>query len=288
MHEPVMVQEVLTLLAVQPGGIYMDGTLGGGGHARAILERLAGQGLLLGIDRDSAALAQAACALAAWPAQCRLAQGNFNELDRLAAAHNIQTLDGLLLDLGMSSLQLDAPARGFSFHHAGPLDMRMDRAQPLTAAAWLAAATEREIAQQLRKMGDEPDARRIARAIVRERAREPLLTTQQLADLVLGVKRGRRGKIHPATRTFQALRMIVNRELECLEEGLLKGWRLLRPGGRLAVLAYHSLEDRIVKHFARQHIGRWESLPAGGRRWLGQEPAARWLTPKPLTPSAAE
>ncbi len=283
-----MTREVLELLAVRPGGSYLDGTLGMGGHARAILERMDGLGWLLGMDCDPEALVKAEGALAAWRTQCRLAQGNFCGLPDQAAAWGVAEVDGILLDLGMSSAQVDDPERGFSFQHDGPLDMRLDRTRPGTAAELLAGMEERELAEQLRQWGEEPAARRIARAIVQDRGRRPFATTRQLAELVVRIKGGRRGKIHPATRTFQALRIMVNCELECLEQGLRGGLSLLKPGGRLAVLAYHSLEDRVVKNVVREHIGRWESLPAGGQRRVGSRPAVRWVTPKPLVPGAAE
>ncbi len=288
MHVPVMVSEVLDLLAVRPGGTYLDGTLGMGGHARAILERMGGSGCLLGMDRDAQALAQATPALAAWQGQCRLAQENFHNMNAQMARWGVAGLDGILLDLGMSSLQVDSPGRGFSFSHDGPLDMRMDRTQSLTAAGILQSLPEQELAEQLWQMGDEPDARRIARAIVNDRGQRPWISTRQLAELVTRIKAGRRGKAHPATRVFQALRIMVNSELENLERGLEDGLTLLKPGGRLAILSYHSLEDRIVKRLVREHIGHWESLPAGGQIRVGRLPGARWVTSKPVTPACAE
>ena len=288
MHVPVMLREVLDLMAIRPGGIYLDGTLGMGGHARAILERMGGQGCLLGMDCDATALVQAELNLAAWRNQCRLARGNFCGLKDQAAAWGVLGFDGILLDLGMSSGQVDDPERGFSFQHDGPLDMRMDRTRPGTAAELLASLAERELAEQLRQWGDELDARRIARAIVNDRGRRPFVTTRQLAELVARIKGRRRGKIHPATRTFQALRIMVNHEIERLEQGLRDGLSLLKPGGRLAVLAYHSLEDRMVKNVVREHIVSWESLPAGGQRRVGLRPAVHWVTPKPVVPTEAE
>lgn len=288
MHVPVMLREALDLLKIQPGGIYLDGTLGMGGHARGILERMGGRGCLLGIDRDAEALVRAQNNLAAWRSQCRLAHGNFSGMKDQLAVWGIAALDGILLDLGMSSWQVDDAQRGFSFRHDGPLDMRMDRSSSGTAAELLATLTEPELAEQLRQWGEEPDARRIARAIVNDRGRSPFVSTRQLAELVVRIKGGRRGKIHPATRTFQALRIMVNREIECLERGLRDGCSLLKPGGRLAVLAFHSLEDRVVKNVIREHIGRWESLPAGGERRVGAWPAVRWVTSKPVVATDAE
>ncbi len=288
MHVPVMIGEVLDLLAVRPGGVYLDGTLGSGGHARAILERLDGRGQLLGMDRDDEAVARSEAALAPWRDQCRLVRGNFADMVAQAERWGVREVDGILLDLGMSSPQVDEPERGFSFSHDGPLDMRMDRRQALTAAGVLQTLTEQELAEQFRRWGDEPDARRVARAVVRERARRPWVSTRQLAELVAGVKGGRRGAAHPATRVFQALRMMVNDEIQNLERGLEAALGLLKTGGRLAVIAYHSHEDRTVKNRVREHVGRWESLPAGGRQRVGLEPAARWVTAKPVTPERGE
>ncbi|MBI2441532.1 MAG: 16S rRNA (cytosine(1402)-N(4))-methyltransferase RsmH [Lentisphaerae bacterium] len=287
MHTPVMVREVVTLLAIRPDGMYVDGTVGSGGHARAILERLGPKGFLLAIDRDEAAIAAAREALTTWSAQCRVEQGNFAELKRLAGQYGVQSVDGVLLDLGMSAMQVDQAERGFSFLKDGPLDMRMDLQQATTAAHLVNSLSEQALAKMIRSLGDEPAARRIARAIVRERQRGPLETTGRLADLLARVL-GRRRRIHPATRTFQALRLAVNRELEALAEGLEEAISLLKPGGRLAVLSYHSLEDRCVKHIAQEHIGRWISLAAGGERWEGRLPGVRWVAPKPLPPSPEE
>lgn len=282
MHTSVMVREVLDLLAVRPDGRYVDGTVGGGGHARAILERLGPQGFLLAVDRDENAIATARKALAAWPSQCRFEHGNFADMCILAQRHDFQAVDGILLDLGMSSMQVDEAERGFSFMQNGPLDMRMDLSQPTTAADLANSLDEKALAETIGFLGGEPAARRIARAIVRARLHGPIQTTGRLADLVAGIPGIRRGRIHPATRTFQALRMAVNRELESLAAGLETAIALLKPGGRLAVLSYHSLEDGCVKKIGKEHIGRWVSLPAGGERWEGTQPLARWIARKPL------
>ena len=288
MHTPVMVQEILALLAIRPDGTYVDGTVGGGGHARAVLERLGPQGFLLALDRDANAIAMAQEALAAWSLQCRFERGNFADLKPLAERHGLQAVDGVLLDLGMSSFQVDQAERGFSFMQDGPLDMRMDAYQPTTAAHLVASLGEEALAEIIRSLGDEPASRRIARAIVRERRQGAIQTTGRLADLIVRVLGARHGRIHPATRTFQALRMAVNRELESLTEGLVAAIGLLKPGGRLAVLSYHSLEDGCVKRIGKEHIGRWVSLPAGGERWEGTRPLVRWITRKPLTASPEE
>lgn len=288
MHTPVMVQEIMTLLAIRPDGMYVDGTAGAGGHARAILEQLGPRGFLLALDRDTNAIEIARTNLAAWSAQCRFEHGNFADLKSLAERHDLKAVDGVLLDLGMSSMQVDQAGRGFSFMHDGPLDMRMDLSQPTTAAQLVNSLDEAALAEIMRSLGDEPAARRIARAIVRERRQGAIQTTGRLADLVVRVLGARHGRIHPATRTFQALRMAVNRELESLTAGLEAAIGLLKPGGRLAVLSYHSLEDGCVKRIGKEHIGRWLSLPAGGERWEGTQPVMRWITRKPLTASAEE
>ncbi len=288
MHTPVMVQEIMARLAIRPDGVYVDGTVGAGGHARAILERLGSDGFLLALDRDANALATARAALAAWSAQCGFEQGNFADLKTLAGRHGLQAVDGVLLDLGMSSMQVDQAGRGFSFMQDGPLDMRMDLQQPITAAHLVNTLDEESLAGIIRSLGDEPAARRIARAIVRERQQGSIQTTGCLANLVIRVLGKRTGRIHPATRTFQALRMAVNRELESLTAGLEAAIDLLKPGGRLAVLSYHSLEDGCVKRIGKEHIGRWVSLPAGGANWEGTQPVVRWIEKKPLTATPEE
>jgi 16S rRNA (cytosine1402-N4)-methyltransferase len=207
----------------------------------------------------------------------------------VADRHGIQSVRGVLLDLGVSSPQLDRAERGFSFRHDSPLDMRMDDRQDLTAARLLAEQPPRELALLLRRYGEEPAARRIAAAVAAARAHgEPLETTTQLAELVARVKGGRRGRIHPATQTFQALRIAVNDELGALAAGLPAALDLLAPGGRLAVISFHSLEDRMVKRFMADHVGRMESLAKGGERWAGQLPRARRVTHKPVVASEQE
>jgi 16S rRNA (cytosine1402-N4)-methyltransferase len=268
-HTPVLLAETLELLDVRPGGFYVDGTLGLGGHAREILRRSAPHGRLLGLDRDAETLERARAALAPFGERVRLGHADFRELPELLAG---EQPDGILLDLGVSSLQLDSPERGFSFRHEGPLDMRLDRSHGPSAAELVNRLPERELADLIHRYGEERAARRVARAIVAARARRRLTTTLELAELVRGaVGRGRPG-LHPATRTFQALRIGVNRELEGLERALGAAARLLAPGGRLAVIAFHSLEDRQVKQAFRSLRGEGFQL----------------LTRKPLRPGLAE
>ena len=288
MHQPVLLEEVIELMGIKPGGRYIDGTVGAGGHAEAIMEIAGFGGRLLGIDRDAAALARTAERLSMWGSGCALEQGDFADMIAMAERHDLKDVDGILLDLGMSSDQVDSPERGFSFLQDGPLDMRMDFTQELTAAKLVNETEERTLADILWRLGEESASRRIAKLICSERRQSPIETTGQLADLVIRAKGGRRGKIHPATKTFQALRMAVNSEQESLEAGLEAALNLVAPRGRVAIISFHSLEDRVVKHGFARHVGKWESLPAGGRRWVGERPVARWITRKPVTASDKE
>ena len=259
-HRPVLLQEVLDGLAVRPGGIYIDGTFGRGGHAAAILDRLDAGGRLLAMDKDPEAV-RVAGERFGQDARFHMQRGTFAMLGQLAREQGITgRVSGVLLDLGVSSPQLDDPARGFSFLKDGPLDMRMDPDSGLSAAEWLAVAGEAEIVRVLQEYGEERFARRIAQAIVRERAEHPLRTTQQLAALIAAAVPTRERHKNPATRSFQALRIQVNQELQDLALALEQLVDLLEPGGRLAVISFHSLEDRMVKRFLRRE-SRGEELP---------------------------
>jgi 16S rRNA (cytosine1402-N4)-methyltransferase len=261
-HAPVLLDAALEGLRVMAEGCYLDGTFGRGGHARAILARLGDAGRLYALDRDPAAVAFARAEFAAEP-RLRVEQGSFADLSAFAQRNGIAgRVDGLLLDLGVSSPQLDDPARGFSFQADGPLDMRMDPGSGESAADWLARAPEREIATVLSDLGEERFARRIARAIVQARTSVPLRTTAELAALVARASPARDPHKHPATRTFQAIRIFVNRELEALAQCLEQSLRVLAVGARLVVISFHSLEDRIVKRFMRDRA-RGEVLPRG-------------------------
>ena len=250
-HRPVLLSETLAALRPRTGGRYVDATVGGAGHALGILAGSSPNGWLFGCDRDGAALeaAEARLSQAGYGGRFELRRGNFAEMAGWVAA---ASCDGVLLDLGVSSPQLDEADRGFSFQRDGPLDMRMDRRQPLTAAVLVNTWDEAELARVLQEYGDEPQARRIARAIVGERAERSFTTTGQLAAMIerLAPRQGRAR--HPATRVFQALRMAVNDESRSLQSGLAAACTLLKPGGRLAVITFHSLEDRIVKAFGRE------------------------------------
>lgn len=262
LHLPVMVSEVLEGLAVIPDGIYMDLTFGRGGHAAAILERLGPGGRLVVMDQDPEAIAAALRRFGA-DARVSVRRGSFVGVADVAAELGIAgQVNGVLMDLGVSSTQLDDPRRGFSFMREGPLDMRMDPDSGISAADWLARAREAEIAQVLRDYGEERFARRIARAIVAARDERPIRTTRELQAIVARANPAWEKGKDPATRTFQAIRIHLNRELDVLRETLARLLDLLAPGGRIAVISFHSLEDRIVKRFFRDQV-RGESFPRG-------------------------
>jgi 16S rRNA (cytosine1402-N4)-methyltransferase len=288
-HIPVLLQEVLAALQPEPGGRFIDCTAGGGGHAEALLERIAPGGRLLAVDRDESAVRRLQDRFGERGDACEVAWGNFADVGSIAAERGWEGVDGVLFDFGMSSDQVDDPERGFGFSRDGPLDMRMDRSRGLTAAELVADLEEDELADLLRRYGEEPAARRIARALVQARAAEPVRTTGTLAALVEQAVGGRRGRrIHPATRTFQALRIAVNRELESMEQGLESAIDLVRPRGRVAAISFHSLEDRVVKQLFGAHVGREESLQQGGSRRHGLTPRTAWVVKRPATARPAE
>lgn len=249
-HLSVLPKEVLALLDVQPGAIVLDGTLGAGGHSNLILQASAPDGLLIGLDRDQDALCKAAEVLAPYGDRVILRRANFSEAGQVLAELGIDGLDGMLLDLGVSSYQLDEVERGFSFRFDAPLDMRMDRQEGITAAEVVNEQSVEELALIFKKFGEERWSKRIARKIERVRETEPIETTLQLATLIQETVPGGMipGRLHPATRVFQALRICVNDELEHVAKGVEQGIELLKPGGILAVISFHSLEDRIVKN----------------------------------------
>lgn len=251
LHRPVLLDEVLDALRIKQDGLYVDGTFGRGGHAAALLERLQAQGRVLAFDKDPAAVAFAASRFEK-EARLIMRRGSFGDLLSVVTELGWQgQVDGILLDLGVSSPQLDDAGRGFSFLNDGPLDMRMDPETGIAADDWLAAASVEEIAEVLWRYGEERHSRRIARAIVARREATPLRTTRQLAEMIAAAVPGREGKKHPATRSFQAIRIFINRELQDLEAVLPQAVDALAPGGRLAVISFHSLEDRMVKRFIR-------------------------------------
>jgi 16S rRNA (cytosine1402-N4)-methyltransferase len=259
-HQPVLFDEVLEALAIRKDGVYVDGTFGRGGHAAAILAQLGPEGKLLAMDKDPEAVQSARMQFGNDP-RFEIEQGAFTMLSQLLAQRQLQgRVNGLLLDLGVSSPQLDDPVRGFSFSADGPLDMRMDPDSGISAAQWLQQASEREIREVLRTLGEERFAGRIARAIVSTRSEAPLQTTRQLAELIATAAPSREKNKHPATRSFLAIRIFINRELDDVRAALEQVPDALAPGGRLAVISFHSLEDRIVKRFIRDEY-RGEQAP---------------------------
>jgi 16S rRNA (cytosine1402-N4)-methyltransferase len=285
LHRPVLAAEAVGLLAVGAGGLYVDATLGGGGYAEAIL--LAGAGRVVGLDWDGEALERAGARLAAFGRRATLIRAGFQEMDQALNRLGLTKVDGVVADLGLSSDQLAAPERGFSFQVDGPLDMRMDQSRGQTAAGLLAGVSQAELTRLLAEYGEEPRAAAISRAIVAARARAPLTTTGQLARLVERVAGRRPGRIHPATRTFQALRLAVNAELANLERLLLSLPAVLKVGGRAVIVSYHSLEDRRVKEFFRAQANPC-ACPPGRPCVCGRRPTFRVLTRRAVKPSAAE
>ena len=283
-HIPVLLAPTLALLEVRQGGRYIDGTVGGGGHALAILEASGPDGRLLGLDQDPQALQIAGARLP--NDQVVLVNANFRDLQRVASEHGFTNVDGILLDLGVSSLQFDTAERGFAFQHDAPLDMRMSPATPVTAADLVNSLPEGELADIIYEYGEEPASRRIARAIV---AARPIQTTGQLAQVVArAAGKPGRWRIHPATRTFQALRIAVNDELGALTAALPQAVSLLAPGGRLAVNSFHSLEDRIVKTFFRDEARDCICPPRQPVCTCGHTATLRIITRKPVEADEAE
>jgi 16S rRNA (cytosine1402-N4)-methyltransferase len=283
-HLPVLGREAVALLAPRDGGVYIDATFGAGGYSRAILA-VAGT-RLIGIDRDRTAIAGGVDLVERSEGRLVLAEERFSNLAKICAAQGLAGVDGIVMDVGVSSMQLDEPGRGFSFRLDGPLDMRMGHSGP-TAADILAKATEAELSDIISLFGEERHSRRVARAIVAAREEAPIATTRALADLVARVVRATPGEIHPATRTFQGLRIFVNEELDELQQGLQAAERVLKPGGRLAVVSFHSLEDRIVKNFFTTR-GKVSGVSRHQPEVNQAAPSFKILTSRPVRPDAAE
>lgn len=284
-HEPVMLEECISALQVQRGGRYIDCTVGGGGHAAAILEESSPGGRLIGIDADPHAIRVAKGKLKPYGKDAILVNENFKYLENICTRHGFSPVNGVLFDLGMSSLQLEEAGRGFSFRQDSPLDMRFSDRQDLTAADIVNTYPEVELAQLLHRYGEEQRNRQIARCIVQRR---PLETTQELAQVVEQAVGGTRGRIHPATKTFQALRIAVNHELENLELALEQAVNLLGNGGRIVVISFHSLEDRLVKGFFRREA-QWCICPPGMPACIcGHTPRLKVLSKKVFRPSPVE
>lgn len=284
-HTPVLYQEIIHALQPRDLGRYVDGTLGAGGHARGILEACAPGGRLLGLDVDPQALALARETLAPYGERATLVQASYETLAAQLSALGWDAVDGVVLDLGASSMQFDRPERGFSFLQDGPLDMRFGPSAPTSAADLVNGLDESELADLIFRYGEERDSRKIARAIVRAR---PLHTTRELAAVIQAASPRRGDRIHPATRTFQALRIAVNEELAAVENTLPQAVAALRPGGRLAVISFHSLEDRIVKDFLREQSQEHVNPPYERLYEVERKAVVKLITRKPLTASEEE
>ena len=288
-HITVLLQEAVDLLRPRSGGLYVDGTLGGGGHAEEILRRSEPDGILIGLDQDEAAVERCRTRLSPFGGRAVIRRANFRQIGSVLAELGIEGVDGVLLDLGLSWFHLGSPERGFSFQADGPLDMRMDAGSPVTAADLVNTLPRRELARILREYGEETQANAIAGAIERARVRGPVTNTVQLAQIVASaVPAHRARRIHPATLTFQALRIAVNDELGALRDGLHTMIAALRPGGRLAVISFHSLEDRIAKQAFVEHAKGCICPPKLPLCRCGHLPDVKVLTKKPVTPSEAE
>jgi len=287
-HTPVLLKEVVNQLAPRRGGLYVDCTVGGGGHAREILRACGPEGRLVGLDWDEQAIAASRERLSEFGARVQLVRANYVELERVLMSLGVTTVDGILFDLGVSSRQFDAPERGFSFQREGPLDMRMSRQLGATARDVLRTASLEELAKIFCIYGEEKRARAIAREIVNERQHVPVETTTQLARLIERVLGPKRGPTHPATRVFQALRIAVNNELGNLQRGLEVATGFLKSNGRLAVISFHSLEDRIVKQFFVEQSSGCICPPGLPACACGRRKVLRVVTRKPLTPGEGE
>ncbi len=289
-HISVLLNETVDSLSVHPGGVYVDGTLGGGGHSLEIAKRLGGKGTLIGIDRDEAAVCAAGARLSQFGETVRIVRGNYSSMPEIVKDLGYAKVDGIVLDLGVSSYQLDEAERGFSYMHDAPLDMRMDRRETRTAADLINTASERELFRIIRDYGEERFAQNIAKHIVERREEKPIETTGELVEIIrasIPMKLQKSGG-HPAKRTFQAIRIELNGELSALEESLDGMIDLLNDGGRLSVITFHSLEDRIVKAAFRRNENPCTCPPGFPVCVCGKKPKGRVLTRKPLLPSQEE
>ncbi len=285
LHTPVLLDEAIAGLQVWPGGCFIDCTVGTGGHAEAILDRILPSGKLLGIDADPEAIRVSRDRLNRYGEAVVLVNDSFGNLEAICRRYQFHPVDGILFDLGVSSLQLDTAERGFSFQHDAPLDMRFDPTQGLPASDIVNTFSEQQLARLIHEYGEERHSRRIARYIVQNR---PVATTLELARLVEQALRSRRARIHPATRTFMALRIAANNELQNLEPALIQATNLLRPGGRLAVISYHSLEDRITKQFMRRAASDCLCPPGTVMCRCGHVPTLKLISRKVIKPTSLE
>jgi len=284
-HFPVLYQEIINVLQPRSGGRYVDGTLGAGGHAFGILESSRPEGHLLGLDVDPQALTLAVQKLSPFGERVKLVQASYETLKDQLSAISWQRVDGILLDLGVSSMQLDTPERGFSFLVDAPLDMRFDPYAPFSAKDLINSYSEQDLAEIIYRYGEEKHARQIARKIVQNR---PINTTLELANLIVGIAGGQRSKLHPATRTFQAIRIAVNNELQALQNTLPQAIEVLESGGRLAVISFHSLEDRIVKQYFRQEGRDCICPPRTPICTCGHHATIKEITRQPIRPQSSE
>lgn len=287
-HVPVMEQEVIDYLITEGGKVYLDCTVGLGGYATRILEKTSPYGRLIGIDTDPQAIQLARENLMSYGDRALLIHGNFADLAQLLSRYGVSLVDGVLMDLGVSSLQLDVPARGFSFRHSGPLDMRMDQSTGHPVSYDINTKDAAELAEIIRSFGEERWAKRIAANIVKARLKYPITTTTQLAEIVERSVPRFSGNIHPATRTFQAFRIYINNELANLESGLEQAVEILNSGGRICVISFHSLEDRIVKRIFRSLEHGCVCPPKTPVCVCGRKPVLKILTKRPVTPRAEE
>lgn len=289
-HVSVLLHEAVEGLRINPDGTYVDCTVGGGGHSEAILRRLSERGRLIGLDQDQHALEAAGKRLGRLGKQVKLVHANFRHLERVLGELGVQEVDGLLFDLGISSPQVDEGERGFSYHQEAPLDMRMDRTQEVTASQLVNQLGEKELADILFRYGEERFARQIARKIVQARREEPIVTTTQLAEIIKSAipAAARRSGPHPARRSFQALRIAVNDELGALQDGLEQAVRVLKSGGRIAVITFHSLEDRLCKQYFSSLAKGCHCPPELPVCVCGNQPLLRVVTKKPILPSEEE
>ena len=289
-HVPVLLEAVIGLLGCHAGGIYVDGTVGGGGYAEAILQASAPDGVLIALDSDAEAISRVRTRLSSYQNRLYLAQANFADLPHILGKLGLGPVDGIVVDLGVSTFQLTDPSRGFSFMHDGPLDMRMDLSLPQTAADLVNSLPERDLARLIHHLGEERWASRIARAVISRRHIKPLMTTLELSQEIEKVVPRTKDslRIHPATRTFQALRLAVNHELESLEQFLSPVLGLMEAGGRLCTVAFHSLEDRIIKNTFREWSKSCTCPKDFPQCQCNGQPKVRLLTRRPLRPSPSE
>ena len=287
-HLPVMINESIDILVNDKNGIYIDGTLGGGGHSKKIMSLLEEKGQLISFDQDEKAINRIKY-LSEEDTRLKLIHKNFSNMEEVINHQGIKKVNGILLDLGISSMQLDDKSRGFSFNRDARLDMRMDQSQKMDAKIWINTSSESDIANTIFNLGEERMSRRIAKMIIQYREKKEIHSTKELADIISKAKGNqKKSKIHPATKSFQAIRIRVNNELENLEIVLESMIKKICSGGKFVIITFHSLEDRIVKHFFNSHIQKMMSLQQGGEIEKGNKPYVKWVSKKPILPSDIE